>query len=218
MKNLIFRLLPLSLCLLPGCTTPAAPQTASPPASSPAFPPTDPKFLSLPEKGPLPVNATVAGLPVTLRGSSVIVSAGDNDDLAHVDLQKNALTPFTTLLHTYPQARTVELSWFEPILLDANGVDVLYDRVKHTVTVDWSDGGGMDPQFGGTVRFTHVREAVFAAILKAHSKGVPENAPASDKLIDDHDNNAGAWGGFQYLYQARYGCRFHVVQAEHELK
>jgi hypothetical protein len=198
----------LSVCLLLLlCAVEAAPTT---------FPPTG-GTVSLPEKGPLPVDATVAGLPVTLRGSSVIVSAGNNDALKHVDLETDALTPFTALLKAYPRARRVELSWYEPIFLDANGADVLYDRVKHTVTVDYSYGGGIDPQITGQVRFTHVREAVFAAILRAHPKGGPKEDPVSENLADAHDNNASAWGGFQFLYQRRYGCRVRVVKAKHRM-
>lgn len=209
MKNIcknVCILLSACLMLLPWAAG-AAPQTRSP-----AFPPTDPVPLSLPEKGPLPVDATVAGLPVTLRGGVVIISAGDNDDLAHVDLQKDALTPFTAVLRAYPNARTVELSWFEPITLSATGADVLYDRVKHTVTVDFSYGGGMDPMTTGRVQFSHVREFVFAAILRAHPKGVSQDDAYSSSVSEKHDNNAAAWGGFQFLYQPHYGCRVLVVK------
>ena len=199
MKN--YPILLLTAFLLRPCT-----------AEAPPFPPTSPTRISLSEKGPLPVNATVAGLPVTLRGSAVIVSACNNDNLGPVDLKKNALAPFTALLRTYPHAHTVELSWFMPIFLDADSADVLYDRAKHTVTVDYSYGGGIDPQHTGKVVFTGVRESVFAAMLKAHPNGVPEHDTEMDKIADTIANNAYSWGGFKYLYLPRYGCRVSVVK------
>ena len=179
------------------------------------YPPTASRRISLPEKGPLPVDATVAGLPVTLRGDTVNVSAGNNDKLSPRDLQKDALTPFTTLLRAYPNARTVELSWYAPIFLDADGADVLYNRVKHSVTVDYSTGGGIDPQHTVRVVFTGVKESVFAAILKAYPHGVPDNDPEMDKIAEMHPNAVGPWGGFQYLYQPRYGCHLLVPHAKH---
>lgn len=191
---------------------------AAPKTTSPAFPPTDPTPLSLPEKGPLPVDATVAGLPVTLRGGNVIVSAGNNDSLTHVDLERNALKPFMALLKAYPNARFVELSWFEPIFLDATGADVLYDRAKHTVTVDYSYGGGEDPVHEGKVVFTGVRESVFAGILQAHPNGVPQDDAYSSDIAEKHGNNAAGWGGFQFLYQPRYGGHVQVSSAKHRLR
>ena len=172
------------------------------------------------EAAPKPVahteTATVAGLPVTVQGGNV--RAGKKDGWSPVDLGKDALTPFTALLRAYPNARTVEMSWNEESgAMGGTSADVLFNRVKHTLTVDYSYGGGMDSEYTGTVRFAPVRESVFAAILRAHPKGVPENDPVSDNLAGTHDNNAAAWGGFQYLYQARYGCRAHVLQAEHKL-
>ena len=172
---------------------------------------------AVPKDAPPAATATVAGLPVTVRGSSVTVDAENNNDLTQVNLEKDALTPFIALLKAYPRARRIELSWYAPIFLDATGVDMLYDRRAHTVTVEYSDGGGEDPQYGGTMRFTHVRESVFAAILKAHPQGTPENDPVSDKIADAHGNNASDWGGFQFLYQPRYGCRFRVVKARHKI-
>lgn len=187
------------LLMLPFLLLPAHTEAA------PEFPPTG-GTISLREKGPLPVDATVDGLPVTLRGGSVIVSAGNNNALKHVDLGQDALTPFTALLKAYPRARSFDLSWYEPVFLDADGADVLYDRKAHTVTVDYSYGGGIDPQITGRVRFTHVRESVFAALLRAHPKGGPKEDTVSDDLSYAHHNNAATWGGFQFLYQPRYGC------------
>lgn len=202
MKNYSILLL-AAFVLLPGAA-----------GAAPPFPRTAKRKISLPEKGPLPVDATVAGLPVTLEGDTVNVSAGNNDKLEPVDLSKNALAPFTTLLRTYPHARSVELSWYEPLFLDANGADVLYDRARHTVTVDFNYGGGEEPQHTGRVRFTHVQESVFAAILKAHPNGVPENDREFDKFAATvPQNTGGVWGGFLYLYQPRYGCHLVVPHA-----
>lgn len=193
-------LLSVCLMLLP-CAAEAAPK----------FPLTG-ATISLPGKGPPPVDTKIAGLPVTLRGSSVIIDAEANDTLS-----QDALTPLAAVLKAYPGAHSVDLSWYDPIFLDATGADVLYDRVKHTVTVNYYYGGGEDPEYAGTVRFTHVRESVLAAILRAHPKGIPENDPASDKLADAHNNNAAAWGGFQFLYQRRYRCRSRVVKAKYRM-
>ena len=200
------RLLGLLPCLLLLARAEATPKT---------FPPTG-ATLSLPEKGPLPVDAMVDGLPVTLRGSSVLVSAGNNDALKHVDLEKDALTPFVALLKAYPNARSFDLSWFEPVFMDATGTDVLYDRVKHTIIVDYSYGGGEDPQRTGRVVFIGVRESVFAGILKAHPKGVPQDDPYSSDIAEKRDNNAAGWGGFQFLYQSRYGCRVLAPKTRHK--
>ena len=156
------------------------------------------------------MDATVAGLPVTVRGDTVIVNAGNNDNLSPINLQKNALAPFTALLKAYPHTRSFTLSWYEPFMMDADSADVLYDRIRHTVTVNYSYGGGIDPQVTGKVVFTGVRESVFAAMLEARPHGVPQNDPETEKITANLTNHAGTWGGFQYLYQPRYGCRVSV--------
>lgn len=166
---------------------------------------------------------TVAGLPVRVRGGAVIIGAGTDDapaplyngDLAPVDLEKDSLTPFVAVLKAYPNARTVKLSWFELVTMSGTGADVLYDRVKHTVTVDFDYGGGENSMTSGRVQFTHVPESVFAAILQVHPNGVPQDDAASQQLSDTHKNNAASWGGFQYLYQPQYGCHLVVPKVRH---
>ena len=150
------------------------------------------------------VTTTIAGLPVTVQGDFVTVDAGNNDALS-----QNALRPFTALLKAYPHARRFSLSWYTPVLMSADGADILYDRRKHTVTLNYTWGGGDDPEHVGRVRFTRVREAVFAAILKVHPNGVPEKDAQSEKIADTHSNDASSWGGFQFLYLPRYGCHPH---------
>ncbi len=133
-----------------------------------------------------------------------------------MNLERDSLTSFTALLRAYPHARTVKLSWYEPIMMDADSVDVLYDRVKHSVTVGYSCGGGIDPLLAGKVVFTGVGESVFAAMLKAHPNGVPEHDMEMDKITGTLSNLSGVWGGFQYLYLPRYGCRVLVPHSRHK--
>lgn len=190
MKN-VHALLFAALLLLPGAAR-AAPKPAAPDGT-----------------------ATVAGLRVKVRGSAVVVDAGNNDNRAPMNLQINALPPFTALLRAYPHARTVNLSWFEPFMMDAQTIAVLYDRTTHTVTVHYSCGGGIDPLQTGKAVFTGVRESVFAAMLQAHPNGVPDNDPEMDKIGDRLPRIAGPWGGFEYLYLPRYGCRLLVPKARH---
>lgn len=154
-----------------------------------------------PKPVPHTETATVAGLPVTVQNGNV--SAGKKDGWSPVDLDKDALTPFTALLQAYPNAHTVEMSWNEQgSTLDGTSTDVLFNRVKHTLTVYYSYGGGMNSMYTETVRFAPVRESVFAAILRAHPKGVSQNDTAG-------------WGGFQFLYQRRYGCHAFIPRGGH---
>jgi hypothetical protein len=162
---------------------------------------------------------TIQGLPVIVRGNSATLkaSASIDEDTDKPAFSGDAVTPFTALLKAYPHARFVCIAWEDANILNFGGAHVLYDRLKHTLTVASYNGGQGDATFGEEVRFTSVRESVFAAIVNAHPKGVPEADPETEKIAEAHTDSDTSWDGFQLLYQHRYGCHSYVVRARRKV-
>lgn len=168
--------------------------------------------------GAAPAPTKVNGLPVIVNRDSVILKARSSMHGETEAFSGDALTPFIALLKAHPRVRFVSLSWADQNPLAFSGVDILYDRVRHTVTVARSSGFYDNPSFrGGEVRFLSVRESVFAAILSAHPKGFPRQDPETDKIGLAHNEVLVGWDGFQFLYQPRYGCRSRIIRADHSI-
>ena len=167
----------------------------------------------------LPAHAaamTIDGAPVIVKNNSASVDVQTTFRDEKPAFMGNAVRPFLALLRAYPQVRFVNISWEDSNELGYNGAHVLYDRVKHTVTVASFDGFNDGNPFGGEVRFTSVRESVFQAILKAHPQLSPYRDPEAEEIAKAHGDNTD-WDGFEFLYQHRYGCRSRVIKARHAL-
>ena len=184
-----------AFCLLAASTAAASPTAASPTAAV----------------------ATINGLPVVVKNNSVSMKASTSIDVdkSVSGFQGDPMALFTALLKAYPHVRFVSMSCEVSNPLSSGGTHVLYDRVKHTVTVasygGFNDGG----TYGDKVRFTSVREAVFAATVNAYPKGFSRNDSEYAKIADAHAGMDVDWGGFQLLYEPRYGCHSRVIRYNH---
>jgi hypothetical protein len=148
---------------------------------------------------------TIHGLPVIVRGNSVTLkaSASIDEDTGKPAFPGDAVTPFTALLKAYPHARFICIAWEDANIVTFGGAHILCDRLKHTLTVSSYNGGQGDATFGEEVRFTSVRESVFAAVVNAHPKGFPEDDPETEKIALAHAGSDTLWNGFQFRLSPR---------------